>query len=388
MTKKISAKSGLVITAILVPYKGPIDKVAAMYTIQGHAKHQKVEIKDISFYKENEGSEEMLRRWEAAGMYGVDIGDRKYHGKAGSATEYVVKDLDIPMTKGLEELVGLINLNNKSGMLKGQPFSVAHLMREFYEFSDDTAWHLEIISAVAHVVEHFVTSFDEQEHLRKQVPMPPELKELADRLVQSGDKPFTIGRYLTDMWVLGAPVEEIMRRINWWLDNRQKNKTLIEAGKAAWDLLDFDKRTFMAGNVTGIVVESDNRYLVRVAVKSKKYQLRLIKRSDGHMTISTAGLDMEETAAYLMAREPGRWFYQPTMQAIINGGPQYVNIKPTDISTSEMVSILQDFAQPRDRRRKYGKTPQAAHRDHGRHGRQDRTPRSDGRARGEAKYYS
>lgn len=379
MTQKITDKSGLVIHGAMLPYKPPIDKVAAMLVIQTHAKEQQVQINDIKFFKANERSEELLRRFEAAGLYPIDIGARKYHGQAGSATEYVVRDLNIPMTAGLATLIELLNHNNKTGSLKNQPFSIAHLVREFYELADDDAWQYEVLLAAAHVVEYFVEALDAKVRRTRSEELHPELKELAQKVQHSGDNPFTIGRYLKDMWVVGAPVEEIKQRVSWWITNREENKKLIKGGETAWMMLDYDKYTFMANQIKGIVLETDNRYLVRAAIKDKKYPLRLIKRSDGHMTISTANLPMQETAEYLMAREPGRWFYQSAMQAIINGGPQYVDVKPTEISTDEMVKILKDFALPHSKRQKYGKSDHHS----GRHG-----DRRRNRSQGEAQYYS
>lgn len=339
-------KSELPFVGALLPNKPPIDKVAA-YEIVGMYCAKR--LAEVTFHNTNAFPDEEMQELEKDGYLPIDVGSRKYHGLAGSATEWVVKRYCLPRTKGLNELVELINENNRTGFLKGYAFSVPSLIRKLYEFKDEETWHAEVVWAAGDVVNAFVKVAN-GDVVPQHEPPDGDIILLAKEFAQDKEKPLTLGQYVANLWSLGESPDAIVKKLAFWQDALRRLNEIYAWAKAEWRQMQGDKKLskleFKAGKHRGIILRTDSRALVNVVTREGHYAIRLIVGSDGHTTIATNRLDISKLHEAFAKREPERWHYNRDMGALLNGGPQYTGVKPTRVSGDEIITQLKMLFKP------------------------------------------
>lgn len=345
-------KSELPFVGAILPNKPPIDKVAAYELVGMHCAQR---LSAVNFHDTNEFADEEIQQWEKDGILPIDVGGRKYHGQAGSATEWVVKRYCLPRTKGVEELLELINDNNgneknKGGFLKGYAFSVPGLIRKLYELKDEETWHAEVVWAAGDVVNAFVKVAN-GDVVPQHEPPDGDIILLAKEFAQDKEKPLTLGQYVANLWSLGESSDVIVEKLAFWQDALRRLNEIYAWAKAEWRQLQGDKQKlsrleFKAGKHRGIILRTDNRALVNVVTREGHYAIRLIVSSDGHTTIATNRLDIAKLNEAFAEREPERWHYNRDMGALLNGGPQYTGVKPTRIPGDEIITQLKMLFKP------------------------------------------
>lgn len=329
---------------VVMPFKPPIDKIAAAAIAQ---MHNPGPFRSVEYWMQNDVPESMYAHWAAEGILTIDLGQDKYHvAKVGSATELIVKRYGLRLTDGGRKVLELINNNNRTGNLKGNYMAIAHILREMYELNDFEAHHLQVVTHVMYAVETFIRAFDKKER-RPSDGMSPQLLQMQQNLKRCNDAPFTVGRLLRDMWDMGANEADIAHHVCFWIDGFAQLVQERKRGERDFEMLERKGLdTFQAGKFLGIVLRTNDRFLVRAAAKAQehgqeKYGVRLIVNSDGHISVTTYGRNISAFAAQVKGLEPKEWYHQDKTGSIINGGPQYRGVQPTKLKPAQLVELLQ-----------------------------------------------
>ncbi len=334
---KKPVKFTLDFSGVILPRKSPFDKIAALAVL---SRHNRRDIESLRYYTANECSEEQFKAWDAERVYPIDIGHRKYH-KAGakSATAWLASRYLLPLSRGEQELLRLVNENNRTGNLKqGGDMRIAFLIRELYELDESDEWALEVIIECQNVILSYLDVEDGMAVRSADEPMDEALTHLAKKLAKDSEKPFSLGRYLRDLWLLGGSSEDIQRRVAFWRDNSQRLER--ERARAKGEFALMERNEFGIGDMKCLVLRTSDHFLAKAAARSKQYWARIIIADDGHVAISTEGLDVRGLAAELTQMEPERWYANNEMGALINGGPQYTSVEPTKFGAGMLIKLM------------------------------------------------
>lgn len=339
---------------VVLPNKPPIDKVVAATLVMFRNSKP---LTSVTFWDDNQVPLEKFGEWRDAHQYPIDM--MKYHEVGvASATDYTAIHLGMVewtkgvgvtasnLTPGFEKLRLMINKNNKKGHLRAMKFSVPYLIRETYELKgDDTDFHAELVSKAMDIVQSFATVENGAVVARSIEELEAALPDLVSRLRPSMDQPLTIGRYLSDLWFLGTSPQEIREKVEFWL--AQYDAVANRLAEAEKTLSKLQPKKWSAAGEAGIVLRSDDHFLLKAATRSRQWGIRIVVTGPGHTTISTNQLDLSKMYEVLKRLEPDRWYYQPNMGALINGGPQYTAVEPTGYSTEHLIQMLQSKVQPK-----------------------------------------
>ena len=337
---------------VVLPAEPPIDKVFAAMLV---ANRNSVSLQTIEFWANTRATPEQFRMWRGAGIYPIDLDDFKYH-EAGvkSASEFVAVHLSMMtmtaegmvsnLTPGVQKLMDMINKNNGSGYLRGMKFSIPYIIREAYKLKADDAFHADLVSKAIDVLESFA-AVENGTIARSVENLEEALPDLVDMLRKSMDQPLTLGRYLRDRWVLGDEPGDIRTKVGFWLD--QFNAVEKRVAEAEKTLSGLQTRKWSVAGFAGVVLKSDDHFILKAATRSRQWGVRIVVTGPGHTTISTNGLDLSKVNEVLQRLEPGKWYYQAQMGALINGGPQYTAVEPTGLSTEHLIQMLQGKVQPK-----------------------------------------
>ena len=322
------------------------DKIAAKVALERFLGYP---LPVVSFWPLNEEPDDAtFQQWIDSNIVPIDLGRDKYHGRGtGSALESIMVDYEIPRDSALQELLEMVNKNNLTGYLKGFYGSITWTLRELYKLGKNPQ---EVIDAVSEVIDAFLDAAEK--------PAQPGEVAILERLVgglvgkdflKSNFSPFTIPRYMRDMWRLGVPVEEIIRRAQYFADGWQNAQRMRK--QAQDELLNSHGHgfevflNFELGPGRGGLVKTDSPYISRELVK--KFLLVAIKNSEGNVRIQTTGgkhLRLGALCRELEKLEPGRWFHDPRLPACFNGSRQYL-VPPTGLAYDQLVELVQRHAR-------------------------------------------
>jgi len=335
----------------VLPYKPPFDKIFALVLLN---QKSQTPIEQVRYWIRNDCPPEQFAQWRDEKLYPIDIGDRKYHqalfqGKpVGSASEFVVRHFGLELTDAGQRVLEMVNKNNKTGYLKAYKFAVPHIMRELYELRDDEDFHIDVISNTTAVIDAF-TEVENGTIAQSEEGLEEALPDLVAEFAPCQYQPFTLGRYMRDLWLLGNNPADIRDKLTFWTKNWSEVQQRLAAGREAFQKLSL--REHDIAGTKAVIISSDDRFLAKAAIKSGKYGIRIIRTGAGHTVISTNGYDLQRVFDSLRGKEPGRWYYQPKMGALINGGPQYVGVEPTAIAPQELLKLLQAKVSPKQKGR-------------------------------------
>lgn len=335
---------------VVVIREPQLDKIAAKRELERFLNY---ELPVFVFWGSNdEPDDATFQQWIDGSIIPIDLGRDKYHARGTrSALESVITDYEIPLDPALGELLGLINQNNLTGFLKGFYGSITWTLRELYKLGYNP---IEVIAAVSHVVDVFLDAHSK--------PALPGEAAILERLVggligkdflKSNFGPFTIPRYMRDMWRLGVPVEEIVRRAKYFADGwqsaqqmrKQAQDSLLNGeGKGFEVVLNFE-----LGFGRGGLVKTDSPYVGRELVQ--EFLLVAIKNSNGNVRIQTTHkgkrkrLNLATLCRELEKLEPKLWFHDPRLPACFNGTRQYQEVPPTRISEDQLVALIRKYVR-------------------------------------------
>ncbi len=335
-------KGDTTFTKAVLPYKPPIDKIYALQILQ--AKNL-VPIEGVAYWTSNDCPPEQFSEWTNSSCYPIDIGDRKYHlAGVRSASEFVVKEFGIELSAGSQKLLDLINENNKSGKLKNYKFAVAHMLRELYELTDDEDFHIEVIMRAADVIQMCIAAEDGK-IVQSEEGFSESMQDLIEHFAGCNNSPLTLGRYVRDLWLAGFEPTAIREKVSFWTERWAEVQARLAEGRET-----LAKLSPVEDQVAGtkvVVLKTDNRFLSKAAIKSGRWGIRIIVQGSGHTVISTNGYDLGKLHGVLQKIEPGKWYYQAKMGAMINGGPQYVGTEPTAIGWKQLIGLMKMHVQPK-----------------------------------------
>ncbi|MGD0976773.1 MAG: hypothetical protein ABR875_00565 [Minisyncoccia bacterium] len=287
------------------------DKIAAKAVLELHLG---IPLPVFQFWDDNvEPTEEILRIWKENNVVPIDIGNDKYHTRGtGSALESIVIDFAIPKTPALQILIDLVNKNNQTGFLKGNNESIVWTLREMHDLGYDPK---EVVEAVGDVVAAFLNT-----------GTVPNLKQ-----------EFTVTDYSERLAALGLEEPVVKSRSEYFrtayakAKAEQKRARLDVDAKRGFKLNDFGKGVHVA-------LEKNDRYLRREIVR--RHQLVVFRNPSGHAAIQGRGFDLTQLADELKRREPGIWFFDNRLPAMLNSSKQYTAIPPTGLSDNELVQLV------------------------------------------------
>ena len=128
------------VKCVVAPNHSPIDKAVAYKRVQlDFGRRYRLR---LAFCDVNTPTPEMVAKWnamcdaDAGEPYYIDVGEKKYHALAPSASQVEKMASDTTEGRTFNMLVELVNQNNNSGKLKSYPYSVAKLMRDVYEIAN------------------------------------------------------------------------------------------------------------------------------------------------------------------------------------------------------------------------------------------------------------
>lgn len=343
--------------AVVHLFNPPIDKAAAQAVVEIAQGGNHLAIED--WYGENTCPDAQLQRWEAAGVLPIDIGSEKYHGKAGSATEFVIRKLGIRRTPAINRLIQVLDENNRTGYLKGATLSVAYVMRELYESEEYDA--ADVVARAVMVVKTWLWdhSYDPLEGRDDAAfEAEPGLTEIRD--ATRGDYcDFTVGQYARALWRSGRSVPAISEAARFWI----AGCTVV--GREMAEAQNFILRDHAQnpdefeinvpnGKLWGRWIETTNSRVTKAA--SRNYDVVVVRHAKrGHVSIMTDGLDVSLIFGELIRREPDCWVRSGG--AVINGGRMYRDVKPTEGTKDGFIWMVRSFPPlvPHGKRIRHGR---------------------------------
>lgn len=336
-TREVTDTNNGAYKGVVMLNKPPIDKIAAL-AIAEHALGTELPI--ALFWESNSCSPEQMLKWEVADLLPIDIGDEKYHQtRSGSASEYIA-DIFALHEESVKKLVALMNHNNKTGALKkGNALSIAWSLREMYEF--DSLDQRDIIARTKDAIRaHLQVLSGSIDQGRSRENMTLAMEQLWERTGKT-TVPFSTGCYMRDLWLTGAPIEEIEAKVGWWVQGGKVAKD--ERDRAAKEYAAMPKTIKEAGEFKYITLETADRFLVIEAGYDKLVDVRVVKNPNTGQGLIAGQrrTNLAALAAELERLEPGQWYYAEATQTLINGGPQYVQTPATRFSLGELGKLLE-----------------------------------------------
>lgn len=325
----------------VMPERSPIDKVAALVLIE---RRQTSPIEDIAFWGNPRCSSRQLDLWRQNNILPIDLGEEKYNrhlDRVGSATEFLAVRLGLTLSVGERRLIDLINENNRSGRLKQAYMSVAWLMRELYELEDD---HAEVVSRADHVVEMFLQEGECGESGRTGKEIQNTFPSYLNEVRRCNFAPFTIGRYLRDMWRIGLDPDAIRQNVEWWVE--RWHKVLAALDDAREEVRRRQWKEYIVGDALRLrTLDLEGKNLDKFLVKkaSKTCDVLLVTRNSGHAAILAQGFDVRGLGDELMRLEPECWFTAEIQGFVLNGGRMYTQAPPTGLSREALIKVIREF---------------------------------------------
>ncbi len=347
----------------VLPGNPPFDKVAALVLLIEHVTGllEWPTHFAIDYWRMNcDPPETVKKEWQDDRLYPIDVGRNKYHDrKMGSATEVVAYDLGINLHRDAiaAGLVETANDNNRTGYLKGfgNGFNMPWTIRELYKPTMFVKAEIAV-EASAHVVFTELKFRRLKAALAKTAPREfaamneyPALMALRKQMPYSTD-PFTFPQYLYEMFVLGEDINEIERRINFWIRNHEKALKLnAQAVEEAGDKV---RAEFEICGLQCVHIKTDDDRVCRALFSSDNPPaMVLAERRNGTFQILSnrrviQGREFQESMREfynelveyeVQDRSGALWFLDDRIWAIMNGSRSLSASKPTRMNVAGLI---------------------------------------------------
>jgi hypothetical protein len=337
------------VKCVVLPSNPPIDKLIALKRVE-------LDLRDeyricLAFCDVNMPTREHYARWdkmctpETGDAYLVDVGDKKYHKRGGSAAEVEKMSSETEGGRTWNYLVELANKNNQDGSLKQARHSVAKLLRDTYHVMNGNAG-----SSQGLVVEHgmdVVNGFFFRQSARDWNELFTNDEFVVLRQLWEGFNvsekevlPFTLPQYFRHLFLAGRSVAEITTKISWWLDKAKRVQVARDTARAK----KYDVQMFNLacnGKAAGLIHVTDffeAEAATYAWVGSGKLAVGIVKNELGQVHVQSSfrhpGLDFSDLAEWLSKAEPGRWYYETRFKSgpmLMNGSRQFTGVIPTSL---------------------------------------------------------
>ncbi len=323
---------------VAVPECPPIDKAVARVLAE---RALGASLPVIQFWNHPICSREQLTAWETDDVLAIDLGAEKYHSAGKQSAAEMVAELfytnlsDLP--PAVSRLLEIVAKNNQTGYLKGFPYSMAWTMRELYKLPGYD--HHEVFDRAGEVIHTWLeaqestsdTAYCDEGHIA-------EIFNKVDRHRQFG--PFSVSRYIRDLWQLGNDIDEITEEAGFWVDGHDRAKAAIEDGKREFATM--AKTSFVVNDLICTALETDNPFVIKAG--SYACDILVAKNSrTGQAVIMTKKANTAPLARELRTREGELWYHQASQGIVLNGGFMYSGLTPTALSLETLVELVQQF---------------------------------------------
>lgn len=333
---------------IVINPKPPLDETASIAALERLQKDGPV--LDIKIWNHSECSTEQIAEWTRSGYLAINLGEENYRKmKVGSATESVFEKLGYSAenrTSGENKLIHILDKHNNDkkhgGFLKSFYMSLARLIRELYEFPEYD--QLDLINRLKDVTHAYLEVKDGEAYgspaNRLDSDLDSEFPDLVEATTRCQLDPFTVGRYLLDMWRLGRPIDEIREKVAFWLNAWNRFEEEMARARTEWQKI--ERVDFMADGFRGTAIETVNRFVPKIG--AKEVDIFVTRRPDtGNTVFMTRRLDLSNLSQGLERLEKGKWYYHRSAGQLINGGPRQPDIQPTSLSLDQLVELVKRF---------------------------------------------
>ncbi|MBX4191254.1 MAG: hypothetical protein KW804_00435 [Candidatus Doudnabacteria bacterium] len=294
-----------------------------------------------------------LARWEQEGAYLIDLGPNQYRlrGK-GSACGVVVEDsgADLNTRGDLKRLVEITDRNNQTGFLKGfgSLYNAPYLLRELYKPGSFTRMETTV-EAAAHVV-FTDLRFRNMRHTGN---FPRHAGDgfvktnLEIMKVTSAEDPFTMGRYMMQMYCLGDELAWIQSRIEFWNTAKKRAESAdLKARQTAREIVDMRQ---VRNYKVAVIHTNDDRAARALFVGEHKPTFVVARRLDSGAVVILTNRERHNPALRTSMRrltekleetEAGSWMFNEPMIASMNRGGT-----ATRRTVDEIVALIGDTAR-------------------------------------------
>lgn len=318
------------------------DEIASMVVLE---RFQEAPVPEIRFLESSECSSEQIDELIEEGFFPIEVGEMSYKAiGVGSATEAVIRNLGLDpanLNSGETKLVELMARRNNNGHLNQGYMSIPRIFGNLYDLGYDET---DLIERFKDVVRAFLDDKNRKAEgerpEREDVLMEEELSDLVQATKKEGWEKcqftsFTPSRYLRDMWRLGVPVNEIREKISFWVNAWNRFQEEYAKAKVEWPKI--EKVNFSVNGFSGTAVETDNRFITKVAAPT--VDILINRRPDGHGAILTLGRNVSSLSQKLQRIEPGKWYYHKSAGHLINGSSS----PASELSLVQLVELAKNF---------------------------------------------
>jgi hypothetical protein len=252
----------------------------------------------------------------------------------GSATERVARDAGLTNENlpGIELLVHLLEVNNRTGCLKDGNRSIVDLIRGLYEVPRNLPPREYRIWVVTLLMQCVETYFDACAKALNQV--------------EAMENPFSMTSFERMLELAGVSDEELIDVLDDQFKKVKRHRQAVfeKAGKIR------PNRIFFVGVVESgktmachLIVTDDVEVARAYWKQNRRVGVLVIRNRKGNVTIQCNGpQSFEKLQGALVAREPNLWFLdqRPSSPQIHNGSASRA-VAPTRIRESELLDLIQ-----------------------------------------------
>jgi hypothetical protein len=281
------------------------------------------------------------------------VGTKKYHGQSSSAAQFEKTSSETRSGRIYNDLVELINQNNRTGILKKYRHSIPKLVRETYQVmnSKDVSQEL-VFDRCMHVVDAYFFDQGKRSWESLSEPKHAELKMLWDGfgVTEEEIKDLTLPRYFKHLFMSGRRDQEIVERISWWL-NKARRVAIRRESAQRKEYRPLITRTVFQRPI-GLFYVPDYFEAEVVTYKwigSGKLAVGIIRNELGQVHIATSQrhgtINLKAVLQKLNELEPGCWYSEERfgdghVQMFMNGSRQFTGVPPTRFSNGQLLAMV------------------------------------------------
>ena len=262
----------------------------------------------------------------AAEIYTIGVGrghgyeDKQLNGRTfGSETSLFLHSHESLRDDGsLRELGVWMDRDNEDGRLtKKQPYSIGWIMHQAFRLGYD---HTEVVDRVAHTVRVLIDSNRAKKDKRPDLGMHEAVKKCSAMALISGGEyygPFTVRRYVRDMYMLGYEEKLMVAKAGWFVRVHDEAKKREAAAKKVAETAKFNSFLLSRRQEFGTWVEGEDPYLMSRLSQDK--DLVIMRNPKGNIIMMSREFDLSDVALAFIEKEPNLWYFDRDRNILANG---------------------------------------------------------------------
>jgi len=261
-----------------------------------------------------------------ARIYTIGVGkgygyeDAQVNGRTfGSETSlFLHSHENLSDDSSLRELGVWMDRDVQDGRLtKKQPYSIGWIMHQAFRLGHN---HTEVVNRAAHVVRVLIDSSRAKRDKRPDLGMHEAAKKCsAMALLSGGDYygPFTVRRYIRDMYMLGYDEELMVGKAGWFVHVHNEAKRREAAAKKVAETAKFDSFLLSRCQEFGTWVEAEDPYLMSRLGQDR--DMVVMRNPKGNIIIMSRKFDLSDVAVAFVEKEPNLWYFDSDRNILANG---------------------------------------------------------------------